>query len=564
MAHEHRTHHRRQSLRPGRRARRTRRRWPPTRGAGSTRQINGACAAHPGVRQRSPAPGRRLKAYPRWIASLGTARDAMSDGSGAAPRTVEGTFREQLGPIMQEEVAARLAAAASTPTPFRERLVWFWSNHFTVSAEKALVFALVGSFEREAIRPHVGGRFADMLLAATRHPAMILYLDNHLSVRKGWQARGLRASRSTAFPAPTGLNENLAREILELHTLGVNGGYTQADVTEFARVLTGWTVRPTMFDLDAASPASCSIPNGMSPDQDTCSARPIRRKVSRRAKRCCATSPRIRRPPRFVATKLARHFIADEPPPDAVARIARAFRDSGGHLPTVYAALLDCPEAWQQPLAKLKSPIEYVVSCLRALPGLRAADPRGALRHASRHGAAAFLRARRRKAGPTRPRPGPAATRSGSASNGRASSRRVSAPASIRCALPTRATARHWARRRGAPSSARKVASRVWRSGSPARNFSGGRHEDASTSAAAVRRHRRAHRPARAHVRRGAAGASSERSAPRVHVPARRHGRALGRGRRTAIRSTPRSAARSPSRRRARPAARSISTATSA
>ena len=96
-----------------------------------------------------------------------------------------------------------------------------------------------------------------MLLAATRHPAMLLYLDNHLSVRRGWQARGLRASRSTAFPSPTALNENLAREILELHTLGVNGGYTQADVTEFARVLTGWTVRPTMFDLDESQPRLC-------------------------------------------------------------------------------------------------------------------------------------------------------------------------------------------------------------------------------------------------------------------------------------------------------------------
>ena len=136
--------------------------------------------------------GEGLKAYPRWIASLGTGTQ-RHERRAAASRTVEGTFREQLGPIMQQEVSARLAAAASTPAPFRERLVWFWSNHFTVSAEKALVFALVGSFEREAIRPHVGGHFADMLLAASRHPAMILYLDNHLSVRKGWQ--GARAAR---------------------------------------------------------------------------------------------------------------------------------------------------------------------------------------------------------------------------------------------------------------------------------------------------------------------------------------------------------------------------------
>ncbi len=340
------------------------------------RQINGAEPIFPEF-SKLLGSGERLKAYPRWIASLRTARGALGGSSQAAPRTVEGTFREQVGPIMLEEVAARLAAARSTPASFRERLVWFWSNHFTVSAEKALVLALVGSFEREAIRPHVSGRFSDMLLAATRHPAMILYLDNHLSVRTGWQARGMRRSRSTAFPSPTGLNENLAREILELHTVGVNGGYTQADVTEFARVLTGWTVRPTMFDLEETNPGFLFDPERHEPG-------PRSLLGNRYAQEGIAQGEAVLRDlalhsatATHVATKLARHFIADEPPPEAVARIARAFRDSGGQLPTVYAALLDCPEAWTQPLAKLKSPIEYVVSCLRALPGLRAADPRG-------------------------------------------------------------------------------------------------------------------------------------------------------------------------------------------
>jgi uncharacterized protein (DUF1800 family) len=337
-------------------------------------QINGPEPAYPEF-SKLLSSGEALKAYPRWIASLSRAR-AAPGGSSQAPRTVEGTFREQLGPIMQEEVAARLAVAASTQPPFRERLVWFWSNHFTVSAEKALVFALVGSFEREAIRPHVSGRFSDMLLATTRHPAMLLYLDNHLSVRRGWQARGLRRSRSTAFPSPTGLNENLAREILELHTLGVNGGYTQADVTEFARVLTGWSVRPTMFDLDETSPGFLFDPErhepgprhllGISyPQEGVAQGEAVLRDI--------AVHPATAT---FVATKLARHSIADDPPPEAVARISRAFRDSEGHLPTVYAALIDCSEAWAQPLAKLKTPVEYVVSCLRALPGLRAADPR--------------------------------------------------------------------------------------------------------------------------------------------------------------------------------------------
>jgi len=298
-----------------------------------------------------------LEEYPRWIASL----------RGAGTRTVEETFRSHFGPIMLEEFGARLAAAASTATPFQERLVWFWANHFTVSAEKPLVFALVGSFEREAIRPQVTGRFADLLLAAASHPAMILYLDNHLSVRKGWQPR--RPSRSAAFPAPTGLNENLAREILELHTLGVNGGYTQADVTEFARVITGWTVRGQgkrgfLFDPARHEPGAKTLLGKTYAEEGMVQGEAVLRDLAAHP----ATAL-------HVATKLARHFIADDPPPAAVARIARAFRDTDGHLPSVYAALLDCPQAWERPLAKLKTPVEYVVSCQRALPALRAAKP---------------------------------------------------------------------------------------------------------------------------------------------------------------------------------------------
>jgi len=329
-----------------------------------TGQLQDTTPAHPEFGDL-PTSGEALRAYPTWIASLGAASRNM--GNGMSPPSVEATFREQLGPGMLKEVAARLSVAASTAMPLRERLVWLWANHFTVSAEKALVFALTGSFEREAIRPNVTGHFADMLLAASRHPAMILYLDNHLSVRKGWQPHGLRGSRSTAFPAPTGLNENLAREILELHTLGVNGGYTQADVTEFARVLTGWTVgRAPGFEFDAArhEPGPRALLGKTYAQEGMAQGEAVLRDLAAHP----ATAL-------HVATKLARHFIADEPPPAAVARIAAAFRETDGHLPSVYAALLDSPEAWERPLAKLKSPIEYVVSCLRALPASRAAKP---------------------------------------------------------------------------------------------------------------------------------------------------------------------------------------------
>lgn len=337
------------------------------------RQIAGP-APIPAAFARLPDSGEALKAYPRWIASLGRAA-GMGGGPQTAMRTVESTFREQLGPGMLRETTARLAAAAATATPFQERLVWFWANHFAVSAEKALVFALVGSFEREAIRPHVCGHFADLLLAATRHPAMLLYLDNHLSVRRGWQPVGLRRSYSTAFPLPHDLNENLAREILELHTLGVNGGYSQADVTEFARVITGWTARPLMFDLADAEPGFQFVAARHVPGPKTLLGRTYAEEGVAQGEavlRDIATRPATAT---HIATKLARHFIADDPPPAAVARIARAFLESGGHLPTVYAALLDSPEAWAAPLPKLKSPVEYVVSGMRALRGDLALRP---------------------------------------------------------------------------------------------------------------------------------------------------------------------------------------------
>jgi uncharacterized protein (DUF1800 family) len=336
-------------------------------------QVKQPAPAYPQF-ERLAHSSEALTQYQRWLAKLRRARAEMQASDPPAQRSVEGTFREHFGPIMLEEQGARLAVAAATPAPFHERLVWFWSNHFTVSAEKALIFSLVGCFEREAIRPHVTGNFTDMLLASSRHPAMIMYLDNHLSVRKGWQPR--QVARSAAFPPPSGLNENLAREILELHTLGVNGGYTQADVTEFARVLTGWTVRPIMnvpgaegargfaFDPARHEPGARELLGKTYAEDGVAQGEAVLRDLAAHP----ATA-------RFVATKLARHFIADEPPPGAVARIERAFLDSNGHLPTVYGALLECPEAWERPLAKVKTPIEYIVSCMRALPSARAAEP---------------------------------------------------------------------------------------------------------------------------------------------------------------------------------------------
>jgi uncharacterized protein (DUF1800 family) len=281
--------------------------------AAAKRSARLACRANLEARARSSGI-RRACAVERnaeGIPALGCepapgARDASAtmraDGQPAV-RGIEQNFRDFFGPGMLKEVGARLAAGASTPAPFHERLALFWANHFTVSAEKPVIFAVVGSFEREAIRPHVAGTFVDMLIASSKHPAMILYLDNNLSVKPGFTGPPNAGGNA---PRLTGLNENLAREILELHTLGVNGGYTQADVTTFARVLTGWTVG------GRANPGFRSLRRGTIPAPRRFSARPTPTTESRRAKRCCATWPRIPATATFIATKLARHFIADE------------------------------------------------------------------------------------------------------------------------------------------------------------------------------------------------------------------------------------------------------------
>lgn len=323
-----------------------------------------------------PPSSEALQEFPRWLAKFrrgGAEPGTLTrDGERRMSPGVEQGFREHFLPLMLEEVGARLEVGATTRAPFHERLVWFWANHFTVSAQKPQIFAVVGSFEREAIRPHLGGRFVDMLMASSQHPAMILYLDNHLSVRPGWTPPPWLARRRN-FPLPTGLNENLAREILELHTLGVNGGYTQADVTTFARVLTGWSVRGRgapgfTFGAERHDPGPKTILGHTYAQDGMAQGEAVLRDLAVHP----ATATHI-------ATKLARHFIADDPPPDTLERIARAFRDSDGDLPVVHATLVECREAWQSPLTKLKTPVEYLVSCLRALPAAREVDSRALL-----------------------------------------------------------------------------------------------------------------------------------------------------------------------------------------
>ncbi len=272
-----------------------------------------------------------------------------------------------LQPIYKSEVTARFEQAVASDRPFLERLTRFWSNHFAVSADKQFMAGLAGSFEREAIRPRVLGNFGDLLVAAEMHPAMLLYLDNHLSVGPH-SAAALRVSRRRRGNRTVGINENLGREILELHTLGVGGGYTQADVTSFATVITGWSVGGGN-GLFASGPPGRFVfrPDNHEPGTRTVLGRQYGDLGYEQGVLVLNDLAQHPSTARHIATKLARHFIADDPPPAAVERLAQAFSEFGGHLPAVYRALIDMREAWEQPLAKYKAPDDFIVSSYRGL-----------------------------------------------------------------------------------------------------------------------------------------------------------------------------------------------------
>ncbi|WP_233887718.1 DUF1800 domain-containing protein [Paraburkholderia flagellata] len=289
----------------------------------------------------------------------------------AARRAVNQAIRRESVGIYRSAVNARLMSALQTDTPFVERLVHFWSNHFAVSVDKALIAGIAGAFEMEAIRPHVLGNFADMLVAVEQHPAMQLFLDQTRSVGPDSRA-ALRADQRD--PAhKRGLNENLAREIMELHTLGVRTGYTQDDVTEFARALTGWSVAgvrgPQPGNMaNAAAPGSFVFrPALHEPGARTVMGKRYDQPGEQQALAILDDLAHASATSRHIAFQLARHFVADNPPPALTERLALAFEQSGGDLPTVYRALVEAPQAWAPVDAKFKTPWEWTVSSMRGL-----------------------------------------------------------------------------------------------------------------------------------------------------------------------------------------------------
>ena len=297
---------------------------------------------------------RRQREAAQKLAENTAMENAMAAQPEQSPATAEQPNEVPLPRrIFLDEAKARFETAIGAEIGFVERLVWFWSNHICVNADATVE---AGSYEREAIRPHVLGRFVDMLQAVESHPAMLLYLNNAQSIGPNSVA-GINRDR--------GLNENLAREILELHTLGVRTGYSQADVTNFAKVLTGWTIRETVSDPDhggefvflrrAHEPGSHTVIGREYPDTGLEQGRAVLTDLARDP----ATA-------RHIATKLARHFVADEPPQALVDRLARRFVDTEGDLKEVTRALVSAPEAWEPKQSKIKRPTEWIVAALRA------------------------------------------------------------------------------------------------------------------------------------------------------------------------------------------------------
>lgn len=299
---------------------------------------------------------------------------SMTSSIGAAQDQLPDSARKFLRQSVRDDylvmTGARMSAALTSDTPFVERLVHFWANHFAVSADKLPVIGLAGLLEFEAIRPHVLGKFSDMLLAVEQHPAMLLFLDQAQSIGPSSRAGQFIAMRGGQ---KRGLNENLAREIMELHTLGVRTGYTQADVTEFARALTGWTVSglaqgPARRLLRESTPGEFQFAELIhEPGDRVIMGRRYAQDGQAQARAVLmelAASPATAK---HIASKLARHFAGDDPPQAMVDRLAQVYLRSAGDLPTLYEAIIESPEAWASQPVKFKTPWEWSVSALRAV-----------------------------------------------------------------------------------------------------------------------------------------------------------------------------------------------------
>ncbi|RDV02981.1 DUF1800 domain-containing protein [Sphingorhabdus pulchriflava] len=310
---------------------------------------------------------RELGMERRERKSKAATQDAQAE---TAEKQLNG-YRKAVRDQYVKAVDARMGVALASTNSFAERLVHFWANHFALSIDKIAIVGLAGSFEFEAIRPHILGNLADLLRASTWHPAMLLYLDQAQSIGPNSPLAKRVGARSNR---EIGLNENLAREILELHTLGDRSAYSQADVTEFARAMTGLTVgglgraRIQRLVGSDAKPGEAIFVEAL---HEPGTRRIVGRTYAQNgAKALSAIISDLARHPataRHIAIKLARHFIADDPPASLVAKLEANFLKTGGDLPALYRTLVEAPESWVPQQAKFKSPWEWTISALRAL-----------------------------------------------------------------------------------------------------------------------------------------------------------------------------------------------------
>ena len=341
------------------------------------------------------------EASPEAIAAAVRAFRSIGQADTPERREARQQARRALVRVAGAESHAAMLRRVTSDRPFVERLTAFWSNHLCISVgAKILVAPFAGSYEREAIRPHVLGRFEDMLLASATHPAMLVYLDNFQSI--GPASRGA-ALAGRGRGQQRGLNENYARELLELHTLGVAGGYTQQDVQELAKILTGWTVGGfgrvpgQQMNPRRGRAAMAAQPNAdgritfafqdllHEPGAKTVLGTRYAEAGVQEGQRVIRSLVRHPSTARFVATKLVTHFVSDAPPPATIDRIARTFLETQGDLRAVSTALIDLQDAWVDSARKFRSPQDWLVAVLRAFNAQDVSDATMPLLRQLRH-----------------------------------------------------------------------------------------------------------------------------------------------------------------------------------
>jgi uncharacterized protein (DUF1800 family) len=295
----------------------------------------------------------------------GQQRDRLLADLSAEQREAFLAMTSPVGVVLSELQQAKLLRALYSERQLQEVMTDFWFNHFNIYLNKDADQYLVTAYERDVIRAHALGKFKDLLVATAQSPAMLFYLDNWLSMgpKSPAAVAAVASNKGKLGQITPGLNENYGREVMELHTLSVNGGYTQHDVTELARVLTGWTIQPLeqgaafQFDPKKHEPGDKIVLGKTIPENGVNEGMQVLDMLAHHPNTA-----------RFIAKKLAMRFVADDPPPALVDRLAQKFLATDGDIREVLRVLFRSPEFWSAKAyrAKVKTPFEFAISSLRA------------------------------------------------------------------------------------------------------------------------------------------------------------------------------------------------------